>query len=239
MSELMPDQPQFAAAMRGYDRDQVDDYVARLHEWARDWRERAGAAEATARSASDQVQQMREQLGNVEERSAPAPAPAPATAAATTATPDPKPAGDDRVGPILRSAFDAAGDVRNQAPSDAARSEMEHLVEIGRAEARAESEKHLDDARDEAERMTAAARSELRSLVERRDAVVKHLEMLHRQLARAIGAADPADPADREGQAPEGTVVDLRDAPDGSVSDGSVPDEADDITVLIPTVTAR
>ncbi|HEV2369814.1 MAG TPA: DivIVA domain-containing protein [Acidimicrobiales bacterium] len=214
MSELMPDQPQFAAAMRGYDRDQVDDYVARLHEWARDWRERAGAAEATARSASDQVQQMREQLGNVEERSAPAPA----TAAATTASPDPKPAGDDRVGPILRSAFDAAGDVRNQAPSDAARSEME------------------------AERMTAAARSELRSLVVRRDAVVKHLEMLHRQLARAIGAADPADPADpadREGQAPEGTVVDLRDAPDGSVPDGSVPDEADDITVLIPTVTAR
>jgi DivIVA domain-containing protein len=41
-----PQRPEFATAIRGYDRPQVDDYVDRLSEIAADAEERARAAEA-------------------------------------------------------------------------------------------------------------------------------------------------------------------------------------------------
>src|SRR3979409_1738911 len=41
-----PDRPEFATAMRGYDRLQVDDYVERLVDIATDAEERARAAES-------------------------------------------------------------------------------------------------------------------------------------------------------------------------------------------------
>jgi len=46
MSDLVEGQPEFAAAMRGYDRQQVDEYVARLHTFIAEAEERARAAES-------------------------------------------------------------------------------------------------------------------------------------------------------------------------------------------------
>ena len=46
MSDLVAGHPEFAAAMRGYDRQQVDDYVARLQTLAAEAQERARLAES-------------------------------------------------------------------------------------------------------------------------------------------------------------------------------------------------
>ena len=46
MSDLVEGRPEFAAAMRGYDRLQVDEYVARLHTLIAETQERARVAES-------------------------------------------------------------------------------------------------------------------------------------------------------------------------------------------------
>jgi len=228
MTQLNPDLPQFALGMRGYDRDQVDEYVARLNDWAQDWKDRATAAEASARAAAQQVTEMRERLARLEP-------------ASFSSTPPSIQALGDRVGAILQSAFDAAAEVRAEADAklDTARGEAEAIV----GEASQESARLLETARTEAERITSGAHSELRSLVERRDSVVTHLSELHRQLAGTLGVGEVVVDLRESGESDQGQslaeeaeVAPLEvEGPTGQDGSGSIFCR-DDMTVLMPTI---
>jgi cell division septum initiation protein DivIVA len=64
--------PEFAHAVRGYDRYQVDDYIERLNEWAAGAHARALEAESTAQRQAEEIRALRDHLAEVEdERPAP------------------------------------------------------------------------------------------------------------------------------------------------------------------------
>lgn len=58
--------PQFAHAVRGYDRYQVDEYVQRLHEWAGGTQARAEQAERQAAGYAEEVRRLQEQIQDME-----------------------------------------------------------------------------------------------------------------------------------------------------------------------------
>lgn len=58
--------PQFAHAVRGYDRYQVDEYVQRLHEWAGGTQARAEQAERQAAGYAEEVRRLQEQIQEME-----------------------------------------------------------------------------------------------------------------------------------------------------------------------------
>jgi vacuolar-type H+-ATPase subunit H len=59
--------PEFAHAVRGYDRYQVDDYIERLNEWASGAHTRAVDAERLAGEQADQLRVLRQKLADAEE----------------------------------------------------------------------------------------------------------------------------------------------------------------------------
>src|SRR5258707_12180332 len=89
--------PRFAAAVRGYDRMQVDDYVERLHQWVDEADIRAQQCEAASARAAEEAEQLRRRLSA-------------ADAAALTATPAAMKALGNRVGAISHASFRAASE---------------------------------------------------------------------------------------------------------------------------------
>lgn len=200
-----PDQqPEFALAMRGYDRDQVDEYVARLAAWLTEWRQRAAGAEAAASSARAEATELRRQVSQLKERSS---------------TPESIEALGERVAGILKAAFTAAEEMRAEAAEETAALRAEASAEVDqlRSEARAE----VEELRRQSEELRAGARAqveaEIRALVQRRDAVVSHLGALQRDLMGVLngrpvtegGAEAPGSPDGEAGPVTE--VLDLRD----------------------------
>jgi cell division septum initiation protein DivIVA len=59
--------PEFAHAVRGYDRYQVDDYIERLNEWATGAQARAVEAEGMAQVQADEIGLLRERLAEFED----------------------------------------------------------------------------------------------------------------------------------------------------------------------------
>lgn len=60
--------PQFATIMRGYDRGQVDDYVARLNDFLADAEQRANRAERSVADLTNRVERLTDELRNAVER---------------------------------------------------------------------------------------------------------------------------------------------------------------------------
>ena len=137
--------PDFAMALRGYDRFQVDDYLERQQRWAADVELRLSDAEHRAEASEAASASLRARLAELEakqEEDADGP---PRSIAAL----------GDRVGRILQTAWDAGEEVREEVVS-AARAEA---VDIERrtAEREAAANAALDRARAQAGEVIAAA----------------------------------------------------------------------------------
>ena len=100
--------PQFAHAVRGYDRLQVDEYVQRLNEWASAAQARAAEAERQAASRAEEISRLREQIHRIESDRPTAPESAVKEAA-------------DRAAEAVTRALREADQLRRQAAADAER----------------------------------------------------------------------------------------------------------------------
>src|SRR3954466_6375429 len=60
------DVPEFATAMRGYDRAQVDEYIARIDRWSQEAKTRAAAAEDRVRQLQTEIHELRGQVAELE-----------------------------------------------------------------------------------------------------------------------------------------------------------------------------
>lgn len=131
----------FEVQMRGYSRRQVDEFVARSRNHARDLEERL------ARSL-DEVERLRLELSTARQ--------------AASAS---KPAHEEvseRIQQILKLASDEATAQKNRADDEIAkqRAEAQKTADNTRAEAKSQAERMLAAAQEQAERAIAAARSE-------------------------------------------------------------------------------
>jgi DNA anti-recombination protein RmuC len=137
--------PDFAMALRGYDRLQVDDYLERQQRWAADVELRLSDAEHRAEAGEAAAAALRARLAELEakqEEDADGP---PRSIAAL----------GDRVGRILQTAWDAGEEVRDEVVSSARAEALE--VERRAAERDAEATAALDRARVQAGEILAAA----------------------------------------------------------------------------------
>jgi hypothetical protein len=137
--------PDFAMALRGYDRLQVDDYLERQQRWAADVELRLSDAEHRAEASEAAAATLRARLAELEakqEEDADGP---PRSIAAL----------GDRVGRILQTAWDAGEEVRDEVVSSARAEALE--VERRAAERDAEATAALDRARVQAGEILAAA----------------------------------------------------------------------------------
>jgi hypothetical protein len=137
--------PDFAMALRGYDRLQVDDYLERQQRWAAEVVNRLGDAEHRAEAGEAAASSLRSRLSELEAKQAEDADGPPRSIAAL----------GDRVGRILQTAWDAGEEVRDEVVS-AARSEAA-AIERRAAEREAAAAAALDRARGEAEEIVAAA----------------------------------------------------------------------------------
>ena len=130
--------PDFAMALRGYDRFQVDDYLERQQRWAADVELRLSDAVHRAEASEAAAATLRARLAELEAKQAEDADGPPRSIAAL----------GDRVGRILQTAWDAGEEVREEVVS-AARAEA---VDIERraAEREAAANAALDRARAQA-----------------------------------------------------------------------------------------
>jgi cell division septum initiation protein DivIVA len=200
--------PQFVPALRGYDRYQVDGYVATLTEQLAEGRDRVRAAEARADAAERRTAELQQQLAQEPQRPADLDV-------------------GERVGRILQLAAEEADHIRTSATSAAEEAVAGARARAGRilaaAEARAqehdrerrrdqqaiqeeagaalaearraaeaivtEATAEADRVRAEAERELAAERTLLAGLRTHRDRVVAELEGLRETLDALVAAA--------------------------------------------------
>jgi DivIVA domain-containing protein len=102
------DLPQFASVMRGYDRGQVDDYVARLNDFLGDAEQRANRAERSVADALRRNERLTEELRQSIERHQREPS-----------SSEPYEGLGERVETILRLAAEEADALRQRGKSDA------------------------------------------------------------------------------------------------------------------------
>lgn len=226
--------PDFAVAMRGYDRLQVDDYIVKQTVWLDEARSRMEAAEKELAGTKEELTELRTQRAADEERE-------------FTSTPRSLEELGERVGRLLQMAWDSAEELRQDAEQQAAelvgqaeaklaaadeeveqrarRAEQEaetsvaerfeHLASEAEAliaESRRESEEILAQARREAELATEEARRrrdevevEITRLEEQRDSTMAELGRLRSALESLFSSLSP------QGQA-DGPLIDLRTA---------------------------
>jgi hypothetical protein len=137
--------PDFAMALRGYDRLQVDDYLERQQRWAAEVEARLGDAEQRAEASEAVAVTLRSRVAELEAKQVEEADGPPRSIAAL----------GDRVGLILQTAWDAGEEVREEVVS-AARAEAA-AVEQRAVEREAEAATALDRARAQAGEVTAAA----------------------------------------------------------------------------------
>jgi chromosome segregation ATPase len=150
--------PEFAVAMRGYDRVQVDDYLAQHEAWVVDAQARLEAAERALSATTAENEQLHQRLAVLEERE-------------LNSSPRSIAALGERVNHILQQAWDAAEELREQSETQAAArtadleqhvaeqerraAELARKAERRSADAEEAAKSLLRDARDHAERHTA------------------------------------------------------------------------------------
>jgi cell division septum initiation protein DivIVA len=205
MSDAESPGPQFVSAIRGYDRLQVDEYIASLFAWMQDASDRAQRAEA-------ENAQLKVRLAECEREIASEP---PRTSDQAAQRVSQMLADASRIAETIRlAAEDEAQQLREQVARARAEADAE-FDEIRRERALADGDaaRLVDEARREAENIVAAAHAEHAAVVQRahrdvrrlrkqRDAVVEGL----RQLGQAID-----DLAPRGSDEAETAEVDLRE----------------------------
>ena len=105
-SASKPVHPEFVVAMRGYDRLQVDEYVARLIEWMDDAQTRAEQAEADLALTRQETASLRQQVRAMQEESLVGGRPAVDAAGSTLAS-------------VIEGALGEAHEIRSRAQADA------------------------------------------------------------------------------------------------------------------------
>lgn len=100
--------PEFAHAVRGYDRYQVDDYIERLDEWAAGAQARALEAEGQLRAQDQEIHHLRDRVGELESERPSTPAQALKTAA-------------ERASETVTAAVQQADEIRRRVAADAER----------------------------------------------------------------------------------------------------------------------
>ncbi len=157
MTEHAAERPRFAIVMRGYDRDQVDAYLAEYERWAGDAQSHIEAGEARLAAAARRVHSLESKVTDLEERSG------------DTLPPSVRSLGE-RAEQILRDAWDAAQELRSNIVSEAeeekekARRAADELVAAaeGQAAEIAETARHQ---REEAGRELELARQQVEQLI--------------------------------------------------------------------------
>ncbi|HEY3703244.1 MAG TPA: DivIVA domain-containing protein [Acidimicrobiales bacterium] len=236
MTEQAAERPRFAIVMRGYDRDQVDAYLAEYERWAGDAQSHIEAGEARLAAAARRVQSLESKVADLEERSG------------DTLPPSVRSLGE-RAEQILRDAWDAAQELRGNIVSEAeeerekSRHASDELVAAAEGQAaeiaedarhqRDEAGQEVDRARkqveqfikeaeegaeeraqavwDEAQVQLSEARKELDRLEEQRRATLGELARLRELLEGVIGGGNgPRGPG--ETVPPGGDADDQADA---------------------------
>jgi DivIVA domain-containing protein len=184
--------PQFATVMRGYDRGQVDDYVARLNDFLADAEARAQRAERSVADVIRRNERLTDELRQAIERGQHERAGAPYEGLG------------ERIDHILRLAGEEADGIRQQA-----RSEADEIV--------AEAQRRRETERESAERELAAVAARRESVVGELRRVQEALstlglrqaldEALPGETVTAVAAADPPDPDGAELNDPDATRV--------------------------------
>lgn len=188
---------EFALAMRGYDRVQVDEYLAAQEGWLAEAEARIEESERTSSLAVLETEQLRQRLAQIEERDMAEP-------------PRSIEALGERVGRILDQAWEAAEKLRTDAAEAASQQEAASAERVDEAErrreeiqreaaealeaARRQSELHLEEARTKAERTSrdilADARAEAQRLVEegvtKRDELEGEIDALNQRGETAV-----------------------------------------------------
>lgn len=147
--------PQFAVTMRGYDRLQVDDYVATLSGYLTEAQARALDAEDAAVSLADRLRAL-ESTATLETHGTGGPPP--------VGEPDPiarEPVADEvatAVRATLTAAEELAGRLRGEAVAD--RESARRLVEQAEGEARARAAEIIEQAQQTVERLSRRAQLE-------------------------------------------------------------------------------
>jgi len=128
--------PEFAVAVRGYDRAQVDDYLAHLHRWLAEAEAKTATAEEAAGQAHRELAVLRRRVQQLEERSE---VPVPRSMAVF----------GEQIGAVLQAAVEAADQLRAGADSEArtARGAFAAEREAALARARAEADQLVEQAR--------------------------------------------------------------------------------------------
>lgn len=213
--------PEFATAMRGYDRLQVDDYIVKQAVWLNEAEVRVEGAEAELASIKSERDSLVAQVAGLQEE-------------AFTAAPPSFDELGERVARVLQEAWAAAGDMRRDAEKAAAEiasrtreeaaSEVVEMVE----KAKRESANLVDRSRAEADRLTGEAerrRRELRAeiviLTDQRDSAMAELARLRAGLEALFSVPSPAEEGPRR-------TIDLRavdektDGDQGGTADATV-----------------
>jgi DivIVA domain-containing protein len=218
----------FAVAARGYKRDEVDEYVARLHEWLLDSEARAeNAVQAATAAVGERVTDILRAAfvaGEQTRKDAEHGAAACRTEGEARAAEIVRAAERDAA-EVVRSAEGAATDLRGRAEAMVREAEQEKAAAIKNAQA--EAERAVDGARRE----VAALQVSIDELTARKATVVAEVAKLQRYLAGAEdqGPADasraPAEEA-RPGANVAGgrhaPVSPMTAAPDGPTASGGV-----------------
>ncbi len=209
----LPDHPEFALVMRGYDRLQVDDYIERLTEWLAEAEHRQQRSEDDAKRLVAEVDARDRHIGELErERVASPGAVIEATAADVARLLEEASAERDRMLAAARdlvaglehaaradcaATVEQAGEIRAGAVQEAddIRARAEHAAEARMADARRDAEQlittartHCDELRRECEARQEAAEGELARLVERRQSVLAELSRLRGSLEQLMSA---------------------------------------------------
>lgn len=168
--------PEFAVAVRGYDRAQVDDYLDRLHRWLADADARTATAEAVRDAPARDLSALRDRLASAEQR-------------AGAPTPESMSAFGERIGQLLQGAVDAAEELRARAVAETDEQRRALAAERERvlAQARAEAEQVLDRARRREQQIA----DNIAKLATKRSAALGELGRLQQHLAALIGDPNP------------------------------------------------
>lgn len=213
--------PEFAVAVRGYDRTQVDAYFGRVLEWLADAENRAIAAERAREVLAREAVDLRATVAMLEERAG---MPAPKSMSAFS----------ERMSQVMQSAMEAAQELRAEAEREARRQREEVAAETEQLLERAhtEAERIVEHAR-EAQRAMEASIAELRGT---RKEAVDALVQLQQRIAEVAGQAEPSE---------IGPALDGAEAPDdpgagesASGSDRAAPPDGRDAdeTVMIDAI---
>ncbi len=140
MSEHATERPRFAIVMRGYDRDQVDAYLAEYERWAGDAQSHIEAGEARLAAAARRVHGLESKVADLEERSG------------DSLPPSVRSLGE-RAEQILRDAWEAAQELRSNIVSEAEeeREKARHASDDLVASAEGQAAEIAEDARQQRE----------------------------------------------------------------------------------------